>query len=101
MNNDVYIDYAIQNNIEFNKYNLIAVCNKHFIIAMLESDLTGCICYSFEEDLQDKMLKINFKNKTTLEREAYVLIDLKYLYDNNLFTYTLNDITPAYLLFKE
>lgn len=101
MNLDRYCQYARENNIECCLSELMVTCNKHYIIKIIHDEIPTGKCITFNVDFQANTIKIILINHTSLNREAFVLVDLKYLYDPLLLKYTLNDNTFAYLVYRD
>jgi len=96
MNLDLYCEYARENNVECCLSEIMIECNKHYIIKTIHDEIPSAKCASFEVDFQSNIIKITLINRISLQKEAFVLADLKYLYDPLLFTYTPN----SYIIYK-
>jgi hypothetical protein len=101
MDLDLYCEYARNNNIKCCLSELMVECNKHYIIKTIHDEIPTGKCATFDVDFQANTIKIILINPTSLKREAFVLVDLKYLYNPVLFNYTTNDNTFAYLVYRD
>ncbi len=101
MDLNLYSQYARENNIKCCLSELMISCNKHYIIKTIHDEIPTGKCTTFNVDFQENTIKIILINPTSLKREAFVLVDLKYLYDPLLFKYTTNTNTFAYLVYKD
>lgn len=101
MNLDLYCQYARENNIECCLSELMVECNKHYIIKTIHDEMVGSKCVVFDVDFQLNVIRITLINRVSLKKEAFVLVDLKYLYDPLLFTYTTTTNTFAYVIYKD
>jgi len=98
MNLDRYCKYSRENNIKCCLSELMVECNKHFIIKVIHDEIPSGKCATFEVDFQANIIKIDLINIDSLQKEAYVIVDLKHLYHPSLIetlTYPF-----AYLVFK-
>lgn len=98
MDLDLYYEYAKNNNVVCNVSNLMVECNKHFIIKAIHAEIPTGKCSTFEEDYDLKIVSIIVVNRISLLSEAFVIVDLKYIYDPKLIESERN--TFAYLVFR-
>jgi hypothetical protein len=95
---DIYCEYARKNNINCCLSELMVECNKHYIIKVIHDEIPSGKCATFEVDYTDNLIKINLINAISLQREAYVIVELKHLYNASLIE---SSTCPfAYLVFK-
>jgi hypothetical protein len=95
---NLYYEYAKKNNVVCNVSNLMGECNKHFIIKAIHEEIPTGKCATFEEDYDLKIVSIIVVNRISLISEAFVIVDLKYMYDPKLIESERN--TFAYLVFR-
>lgn len=100
MDLDIYCEYARINKIKCGLSNLLVDCNKHYIIKIIHDEIPSGKCMTFEEDYDSKLIRIILVNRVSLISEAFVLVELKCLYDPLLFKSSTENNTFAYLLFK-
>ena len=98
MNLDFYCEYAKSNNVVCDISDLMVECNKHFIIKAIHAEIPTGKCATFDEDYDLKIVSIVLVNRDSLLSEAFVLVDLKHLYDPKLIESERN--TFAYLVFR-
>ena len=100
MDLNLYCEYARTNNIKCSISNLLVDCNKHYIIKMIHDEIPTGKCMTFEEDYDTKLIRIILVNRVSLITEAFVLVELRCLYDTQLFKCSTENNSFAYLLFK-
>lgn len=100
MNLDLYCKYARIHNINCCLSELMVECNKHYIMSIVHDEIPSGKCATFDIDYESSIIKITLVNHISLVKEAFVLVDLKYLYDPLLFRYSTKTNTFAYLVHK-
>lgn len=100
MNLELYCKYARDNNIICDLTDIMVECNKHYIINVIHAEILTGKCAKFDVDYLSNTIKITLINLISLQTEAYVIVDLKYLYDPMLFKYSTKNNTFAYLVYK-
>jgi hypothetical protein len=100
MDFELYCQYARENNVNCCLSELLVACNKHYIIKTIHDEIPSGKCATFDLDYLPDKIKIVLINPISLVREAFVLVDLKYLYDPSLFSYTPLNNQFAYLVYK-
>lgn len=98
MNLEVYCEYARKYKINCCLSELMVECNKHYIINIIESEIPNSKCVLFEID--DNYIKITMVNRRSLKKEAFVIVEINYLYDPNLFNCSPQNNNFAYLIFN-
>jgi hypothetical protein len=100
MNLDLYCKYARENSIDCSLADIMVECNKHYIIKTIHDEIQTGKCATFDIDFPTNMIKISLIDPISLQKEAFVIVDLKYLYDPMLFKYSTKNNTFAYLIYK-
>jgi len=100
MNLELYCKYARENNINCCLSEIMVECNKHYIIKVIHDEIPSAKCSVFDIDFHENVIKITLINKISLQKEAYVLVDLKYLYDPLLFRYNTKKNTFAFIIYR-
>jgi len=100
MNLDLYCKYARNHNIKCSLSDLIIECNKHYIIKVIHEEIPSGKCCTFDIDHNENIVKITLINRNSLMTDAFVIVDLKYLFDPLLFKYSTKNNTFAYLVYK-
>lgn len=101
MNLDLYCKYARENNIVCSLADIMVECNKHYIIKVIHDEIPTGKCAKFDVDFPENMIKITLINRISLQKEAFVLVDLKYLYDPLLFKYKSKTNTFAFIVYRD
>jgi len=100
MNLDLYCKYARENNIHCCLSEIMVECNKHYIIKTIHDEIPSGKCMSFDVDFPENKIKITLINRISLQKEAFVLVDLKYLYDEKLFINNSQTPSFAFLVYR-
>lgn len=100
MNLDLYCKYAKTHNIECCLSELMVECNKHYIIKVIHDEIPSGKCVTFDIDYHANIIRITLINKISLQTEAFVIVDLKYLYNPLLFKYSNKNDTFAYIIYR-
>jgi hypothetical protein len=100
MNLDLYCKYARTHQIKCCLSELMVECNKHYIMTIIHDEIPNGKCMSFDVDYVTNTINITLINVNSLKKEAFVIVDLKYLYDPMLFSCSTKTNTFAYLVNK-
>lgn len=98
MNFELYCKYARNNNIKCCLSELMVKCNKHYIIKVIHDEIPTGKCLIFDDNSDSSNIKITVINRTSLNKEAFVLVDIRHLYDPHLIECTTHPF--AYLIHR-
>ena len=100
MNLEPYCKYARNHNIKCSLSDLMVECNNHYIIKLIHDEIPSGKCSVFDIDYQANNVKITLINRSSLMTDAFVIVDLKYLYEPLLFRYSTKNNTFAFIVYK-